>query len=83
LLRELGRDEEALRWYATQGQTIVPDLIYLAPAELRQAQIYEQRGDRGRAASHYRRFIELWGNADPAMQPLVNDARRRLRALGG
>ena len=83
LLRELGRDDEALRWYATQGQTIVPELIYLAPAELRQAQIHERLGDRARAAGHYRRFIELWGGADPDLQPLVADARRRLGVLGG
>src|SRR4029079_9829693 len=32
LLGEIGRDDEALRWYATQGQSFVPDLIYLVPA---------------------------------------------------
>ena len=81
LLRELGRDDEALRWYGTQGQSIVPDLIYLAPAELRQAQIHERRGNRARAAAHYRRFVELWGEADAELQPIVIDARRRLSAL--
>jgi DNA-binding SARP family transcriptional activator len=82
LLRELGRHDEAFRWYATQGQTIVPELIYLAPAELRQAQIHERRGDRARAAGHYRRFIELWHDADAELQPVVADARRRLNRLG-
>lgn len=82
LLRELGRNDEALGWYATQGQTIVPGLIYLAPAELRQAQICERLGDRARAARHYRRFIELWHDADAELQPVVADARRRLNRLG-
>jgi DNA-binding SARP family transcriptional activator/tetratricopeptide (TPR) repeat protein len=82
LLRELGRDDEALRWYATQGQSFVPDMIYLAPAELRQAQIREQHGDVAGARAHYARFIELWAACDPELQPFVDQARERLRSLG-
>jgi tetratricopeptide (TPR) repeat protein len=81
LLRELGRDDEALRWYATQGQSFVPDMIYLAPAELRQAQIREQHGDIAGARAHYGRFIELWAACDPELQPFVEQARERLRSL--
>jgi tetratricopeptide (TPR) repeat protein len=81
LLRELGRDDEALRWYATQGQSIIPDLIYLAPAYLRQAQIHEKRGDRAQAIAEYQRFVELWSDCDPELRPLVEDARRRIARL--
>ena len=81
LLHELGRDDEALRWYATQGQSFVPDMIYLAPAELRQAEIREHHGDLVGARAHYRRFIELWGACDPELEPLVTKARERLRSL--
>jgi tetratricopeptide (TPR) repeat protein len=81
LLRGLGRDDEALRWYATQGQSFIPDLIYLAPAHLRQAEIYERRGDRAQAAVHYQRFVELWGECDAELRPMVDDARRRLARL--
>jgi len=83
LLQELGRDEEALRWYATQGQSFIPDMTYLAPAHFRQAQIYERRGDRARAAAHYRRFVELWGECDRDLRPVVDDVRQRLERLGG
>ncbi len=34
-----------------------------------------------RAAEYYRRFLALWGGADPAFSPLVEDARKRLAAL--
>lgn len=34
-----------------------------------------------RAAAHYVRFIGLWENADPELQPMVNRARQRLEAL--
>jgi DNA-binding SARP family transcriptional activator len=83
LLRELGRDDDALRWYATQGQSFVPDLIYLAPAHLRQAQVHDRRGDSARAVAHYRRFVELWQEADPELQPMVAAARHRIASLGG
>ena len=52
--------------------------MYLAPAHLRQAEIYERRGKRDLAARHYRRFIELWSRADPELQPAVAEARKRL-----
>jgi tetratricopeptide (TPR) repeat protein len=47
----------------------------------RLGQLYEARGDAERAAGHYQRFIELWKNADPDLQPRVTAARERLRKL--
>ncbi len=47
----------------------------------RLGQLYEAKGNPDRAAEHYRRFIELWKNADPEFQPRVADARRRLAKL--
>ncbi len=78
LLAALGREEEALRWYASFPAPSAYDVYYLAPSHLRRAEIHERRGERQRAAEHYRRFVELWGNADPELQPLVREARRRL-----
>ncbi|HEV2129500.1 MAG TPA: hypothetical protein VGR27_00265, partial [Longimicrobiaceae bacterium] len=78
LLRTVGRDEEALRWYATFPDATGADLIYLAPSHLRRAEIHERRGEREKATEHYRRFIELWQDADPELQPLVSRARQRL-----
>ncbi|MBA4160043.1 MAG: hypothetical protein H0X65_21640 [Gemmatimonadetes bacterium] len=78
LLAALGREEEALRWYASFPAPSAYDVYYLAPSHLRRAEIHERRGEREQAAEHYRRFVELWGNADPELQPLVREARRRL-----
>lgn len=80
-LQALGRDDEALRWYATLGEAAVHELVFLAPAHLRQAEIYDRRGDAGRAAAHYRRFVELWHDADPELQPAVAAAGARRRAI--
>src|SRR4051794_2726969 len=81
LLHQLGRDDDALRWYATFAENSPYDLVYLAPSLLRQGQIYESRGDRVRAARSYRSFLELWSDCDPELQPMVTDARARLAAL--
>jgi hypothetical protein len=56
-------------------------LVYLAPSHLRQAEIYDRRGDPRQAVKHYRRFIELWSNADPELQPVVDGARKRVAEL--
>jgi DNA-binding SARP family transcriptional activator/TolB-like protein len=77
LLYQLGREDEALPWY----RSLAYDFLYTGPAELRQAQIYERKGDRRRAIEHYSRFLELWRDSDPALQPLVQQARDALARL--
>jgi len=81
LLFRVGRLSEALPWYATLAETLIDGLIYLAPAESRQAEIAERLGDRAGAITHYRRFLELWREADPGLAPWVTHARSRLQAL--
>ena len=54
---------------------------FLAGAHKRLAELYEARGEREKARSHYARFIELWKDADPELQPLVREARERLVRL--
>jgi DNA-binding SARP family transcriptional activator/tetratricopeptide (TPR) repeat protein len=75
VLQRLGRDDEALQWYASLGATSYQETIYLAPAHLRRAQIHERRGELERAREHYRRFVDLWNDADSELQPEVNRAR--------
>jgi tetratricopeptide (TPR) repeat protein len=81
LLRELGRLEEAARWYRTISQASTYDLIYLAPSQLRLGQIHQELGDLHRAAGHYRQFTELWAACDAELRPLVAEAGGRLARL--
>lgn len=80
LLHQLGRDEEALPLYASFPRESW-DLPYLAPSHRRQAEIYERRGKRDEAIMHYARFVDLWKNAEPELQPLVTRARQALEQL--
>ena len=81
LLFRLGRWRDALPWYASLGEISIDGLIYLAPAQQRQGEIYERLGDRRAAAVHYVRFLDLWRDADPELGPAVRQARTRLLAL--
>jgi len=80
LLTRDGREDEAFGWFRSIAERAAYELVYLAPAHLRQAEIYDRRGDRA-AVPHYRRFIELWGEADPELQPVVERARKRVAEL--
>lgn len=80
-LRALGRHEEALDVYAGFAEGGIHDLAWLAPAHLRSAGILERIDRPDEAAEHYRRFIELWAEADADLRPEVERARRRLADL--
>ena len=80
-LMELRRYDDALRWYQTAFQGSPAELVYQAPGHLRQAQIFEARGEREKAAAHYRRFVALWENSDPPLSSVMTDARDRLSKL--
>ena len=82
LLRMVGRDDDALAMYATFPDPNGYDLMYLAPAHLRQAEILDRRGDRAAARAHFQRFVALWAECDPELRPQVDAVRRRLAALG-
>jgi tetratricopeptide (TPR) repeat protein len=79
----LGRDEAALRWFTHAFEGTPSELVYLAPAHLRQAELYERLGDRKQAVEHYSRFIQLWNSCDPELGPRVEEAKARLASLVG
>jgi cytochrome c-type biogenesis protein CcmH/NrfG len=43
-------------------------------------QVYEKLGNNKQARAHYRKFLDLWKNADPGL-PEVEDTKNRLASL--
>ncbi len=58
------------------------DPTYLAGTHKRLGELYEARGDRANAMSHYNKFVTLWKHADPELQPKVQQVQQRLARLG-
>jgi eukaryotic-like serine/threonine-protein kinase len=59
------------------------DQYYRAYSHQRLGELYEARGDLPKAIAHSSRFVELWKNADPELQPRVAKARQQLARLAG
>jgi tetratricopeptide (TPR) repeat protein/tRNA A-37 threonylcarbamoyl transferase component Bud32 len=57
------------------------DPIYRAGIYKRLGDLYAARGDTSLAVSSYAHFIAAWKDADPDLQPKVEEAKRRLKAL--
>jgi eukaryotic-like serine/threonine-protein kinase len=81
-----GQADSALAIY--QRYVTTPDLYrmfgdgtWLPGIYYRLAELSEARGERGKAAEYYSRFIDLWRHADPALQPRVAEAKRRLMSV--
>jgi tetratricopeptide (TPR) repeat protein len=81
LLRAVGRDAEALRWYEVLYDPDMFGLPYLAPSYLRRAEIEEKLGRTDQAMLHYRRVLDLWSECDPELRSIVGEARERLARL--
>jgi eukaryotic-like serine/threonine-protein kinase len=70
---------------ASRGTMAKPigDAWGLAPSLKRLGELYEERGDRPRALEYYGRFVALWNDADPTLQPTVREVRGRMAQLAG
>ena len=70
------------RFVAAPPPNINQEALLALPIALqRLAALHEQRGDRAKAVYYYGRFVDLWRNADPDLQPVVRDARQRMARL--
>jgi tetratricopeptide (TPR) repeat protein len=59
------------------------DAHTLAPTYKRLGELYEERGNHPKALDYYSRFVDLWKDADPELQPVVRDVHGRLARLAG
>jgi hypothetical protein len=80
-LAAAGQDTAAVRWYTSFETGAVDDVLYLAPSHLERARLYARLGRRALAAEHYRAFLALWRQCDPALRPVVAQAERELATV--
>jgi tetratricopeptide (TPR) repeat protein len=57
------------------------DPQYLAGTYKRLGELHEAKGNTAKAAAYYGKFIDLWKDADPQLQPKVTEVRQRLALL--
>ena len=74
LLRQANDEPSVMR-------SLFVDSYALAPGLKRLGELYETRRDKKKAAEYYTRFVALWKDADPELQPAVKDVRGRLARL--
>lgn len=80
----LGQIDTAIREYQTISRLTTGRLMYgdiYARSFYRLGQLYQKKGWPGKAVDNYRRFLEIWEEADPEFIE-VADARRQLQVLG-
>lgn len=80
-----GKPDSAIAYLAkfvnAKATPLGPLATWLAPSLKRLGELYENKGDVAQAVTHYTKFVELWKNADPDMQPRVAEVKRRLQKL--
>ncbi|MDB4874465.1 MAG: protein kinase [Gemmatimonadetes bacterium] len=73
--------ELALYANSERQENLPFDAMYLAASYKRLGELYEQKGDIAKAIAATQKFVDLWKNADPELQPKVSEARQRLARL--
>ncbi len=83
-----GEIDSAIVYYeryvnAPWGYRLFMDYLELPAAHQRLGELYEQRGNRQQALEHYRKFVDLWSDSDPGLQPQVREVKQRMASLAG
>ncbi len=54
---------------------------HIAGTHKRLGELYDAKGNTAKALEHYEKFVDLWKDADPELQPKVKAARARIEEL--
>jgi tetratricopeptide (TPR) repeat protein len=85
LYQQMGATDSAVavfeRYFAFQGDRGDEWVARFAADLRRLGEAYESKGERAQAIGAYGKFVELWKDADPELQPMVKDARERIARL--
>jgi len=83
----LGLVDSAIATYESAIDTTtlsrsIREVQWLGPTYKRLGELYEDR-DRQTALDYYSKFVDLWRDADPELQPVVEEVRARMAELSG
>lgn len=81
LLREEGEWDEALAWLDLLPRSTLGEMPLLGASWVRAAEIHEARGHRQEAVAAYRKAIELWSDAEPEWDLVVDELEARVERL--
>jgi tetratricopeptide (TPR) repeat protein len=86
LFDRMNQPDSALAYYERYLTTpwinrLGVDYIWLGPTYKAMAELYEQKGDRARAADYYGKLVDLWAKGDPEFQSAVAEARAGLERV--
>jgi tetratricopeptide (TPR) repeat protein len=82
----LGQRDSTVHWFEQYLATsrmgrAFNDAWMLATVQKRLGELYDARGDRTKAITHYQAFVDQWADADPELQPTVASVRKRIEEL--
>ena len=69
------------RFVAFRDATYSLNRDYLAGSHKRLGELYDAKGNTVKALENYQKFVDLWKDADPELQPKVREARARIETL--
>jgi len=81
-LSAVGRHGDALTWFRFGLRGSPQEYMYHAPVHLHLGELFEKMGQADSSAAHYRRFLELWKDADSGAAPSLELVRQRLAQMG-
>ena len=80
-----GAPDSAIVYYERFAERAFSDIdeepMLLGGTFKRLGELYDAKGDTTRAESYYQRFVDLWKDAEPELQPKVRRARERIAEL--
>jgi tetratricopeptide (TPR) repeat protein/tRNA A-37 threonylcarbamoyl transferase component Bud32 len=80
-----GQRDSAILYFQQFVTTPTGDMFenqdWLAGSYKRLGELYEAAGDLPRAVTNLEKFVELWKDADPELQPKVREARERVTRI--
>lgn len=84
-----GQADSAVAYYEQLARTPVGGpfapvkWVSLAQSYKRLGDLYEEKADRDKALARYGKFVDLWKDADPELQPVVRDVKQRMARVVG